>query len=359
MSKSHTHLIWICLLLAIQTTQAAYTITGKVNLDGQWQQTIYLATIDKLDDYYSANAEYIINTAEIDKNGTFVLTGDNLPGKSQFYKIYLLKEEHSEFNACLYEGGDDHNFIHIVLNNDTNLQIIADDKVYAPFGDYKIKGDQENQLMKKLTAMVYPSYLFYEIRFPSELKLSQDKLMKDLFVFADTCTSPLIGLAAINTTDYDAYFEYHTDAYYAFAERLKKQIPDHPYTQDYQRKLRYHGNDYAQNNNPLIKWIAGFLFLLSAFLMLQNLKLRKQLSTAEKSKEASKKPIAEKVHLTQQELKILSFIREGKSNKEIASSLFIEVSTVKSHINRLYTKLQVKNRQEAREMSKKPEFQGF
>lgn len=53
------------------------------------------------------------------------------------------------------------------------------------------------------------------------------------------------------------------------------------------------------------------------------------------------------IHLTNQEIKILQLIQKGKSNKEIASELYIELSTVKSHINKLYSKLNIKNRKEA------------
>jgi len=43
-------------------------------------------------------------------------------------------------------------------------------------------------------------------------------------------------------------------------------------------------------------------------------------------------------------------INEGKSNKEIAALHFVEVSTVKTHINNLYNKLGVSNRKVAAEV---------
>ncbi|MDO6432641.1 LuxR C-terminal-related transcriptional regulator [Flavitalea sp. BT771] len=52
--------------------------------------------------------------------------------------------------------------------------------------------------------------------------------------------------------------------------------------------------------------------------------------------------------LTQRELQILQLIVDGKTNKEIAAVHFVEVSTVKTHINNIYTKLAVTNRVEAR-----------
>ncbi len=50
--------------------------------------------------------------------------------------------------------------------------------------------------------------------------------------------------------------------------------------------------------------------------------------------------------LSKQERTIKRLILEGKSNKEIANELFISLSTVKTHITNIYSKLKVSNRQE-------------
>jgi DNA-binding CsgD family transcriptional regulator len=52
--------------------------------------------------------------------------------------------------------------------------------------------------------------------------------------------------------------------------------------------------------------------------------------------------------LTRRELQILQLIAAGKTNKEIAATQFIELSTVKTHVNNIYSKLSVTNRREAR-----------
>ncbi|WP_445722081.1 response regulator transcription factor [Flavobacterium sp.] len=50
--------------------------------------------------------------------------------------------------------------------------------------------------------------------------------------------------------------------------------------------------------------------------------------------------------LSNQEIKIKKHIIDGKSNKEIAEELFISLSTVKTHITNIYSKLNVSNRKE-------------
>lgn len=54
--------------------------------------------------------------------------------------------------------------------------------------------------------------------------------------------------------------------------------------------------------------------------------------------------------LTKRELEIVKLIKEGKKNQEIAEALFVEMSTVKTHINNIYTKLSIKNRKQLLEL---------
>jgi len=51
--------------------------------------------------------------------------------------------------------------------------------------------------------------------------------------------------------------------------------------------------------------------------------------------------------LTEREREVLEFLIKGRSNKEIAASLFISEETVKSHLKTLFGKLQVRDRTEA------------
>ncbi len=54
--------------------------------------------------------------------------------------------------------------------------------------------------------------------------------------------------------------------------------------------------------------------------------------------------------LTAKELIVLAMISQGKANKEIAALNFVEVSTIKTHINNIYAKVEVKNRKDAIKM---------
>jgi LuxR family maltose regulon positive regulatory protein len=56
-------------------------------------------------------------------------------------------------------------------------------------------------------------------------------------------------------------------------------------------------------------------------------------------------PLAEP--LSPRELEVLGLVREGRSNAEIACALFVSTGTIKTHMHRLMTKLDAKNRVEA------------
>jgi len=64
-------------------------------------------------------------------------------------------------------------------------------------------------------------------------------------------------------------------------------------------------------------------------------------------------PVFEKINeclmkpISQQEYKVLLLIWKGKRNSEIAEELFVSVNTIKSHITRIFGKLDVRSRGEA------------
>jgi DNA-binding NarL/FixJ family response regulator len=65
--------------------------------------------------------------------------------------------------------------------------------------------------------------------------------------------------------------------------------------------------------------------------------------------EAAEPDAGERGHdlLTYREREVLALLAGGATNREIAASLSVTVATVKSHLVHLYSKLEVRNRQEA------------
>src|SRR6187455_989130 len=59
------------------------------------------------------------------------------------------------------------------------------------------------------------------------------------------------------------------------------------------------------------------------------------------------------LELSKRELEILNLLAQGHSNQEIAAKLFVSLSTVKTHIQNLFEKLEVKRRTQAVEKAKR------
>jgi len=60
-----------------------------------------------------------------------------------------------------------------------------------------------------------------------------------------------------------------------------------------------------------------------------------------------------RLEISKRELEILNLLAQGHSNQEIAAKLFVSVSTVKTHNQNLFEKLEVKRRIQAVEKAKR------
>ncbi len=334
---------------------AQYVVKGRVNINENWQPKIYMAAVNKLSDYYRTSPDMIIKSTDIDANGKFEIKGDNLPNEKRFYRLYVMKKQNSDFDACLYVGGDDLNFVHILLENGEEVEINANPTGTAPFQEFKIVGQKENHLMRNLSRIVYPRFYFHRIEFPTELKFSEDKLHTDLKNFVDTCSSTLVSLAAINNTDFDEYYDQNPAFYQAFKTRLKADLPNSIYTKNYSLKVKYYANEETLLPN-WSKFLIAFLSLSLIALLFKLMQFRNRIQSLENQiviplKIETPKPSMDQL-LTQKEMEILQLISQGKSNKEIANSLFVELSTVKTHINKIYSKIGASNRKEAQTLAK-------
>ena len=63
--------------------------------------------------------------------------------------------------------------------------------------------------------------------------------------------------------------------------------------------------------------------------------------------------LVSQLELSKRELEILSLLAQGHSNQEIAEKLFVSLSTVKTHNQNLFEKLEVKRRTQAVEKAKR------
>jgi two-component system, NarL family, response regulator LiaR len=63
--------------------------------------------------------------------------------------------------------------------------------------------------------------------------------------------------------------------------------------------------------------------------------------------------LASQLELSKRELEILNLLAQGHSNQEIAAKLFVSISTIKTHLQNIFEKLDVKRRIQAVEKAKR------
>jgi ATP/maltotriose-dependent transcriptional regulator MalT len=99
-----------------------------------------------------------------------------------------------------------------------------------------------------------------------------------------------------------------------------------------EEKLAYLNQAKLQNELALSKWLNLTLVVLCLLLGIMTYRIGKKTKGTPT--------------LSKQEITVRDLILQGKTNKEIANELFISLSTVKSHITNIYSKLNIANRQE-------------
>ncbi|TMM56356.1 response regulator transcription factor [Maribacter algarum] len=145
----------------------------------------------------------------------------------------------------------------------------------------------------------------------------------------------LIGIKQLDNKDLlEKDIAKNSDYYIALLEELKESHIERSEYLFLENKLAFLTTEVAESKYATSKIVILLLGLVVAGLLFFVFRLIRR-----KNQQA----IAD---LSKQEKNIQGLIVEGKSNKEIAGELFISLSTVKTHITNIYSKLQVSSRQE-------------
>lgn len=298
-------------------------IKGRIDLDTtRWAPVAYLSIIPDFTQMYTMSNESIIQRAEIDNEGSFRFDCKTLSQEDHLYRIHFSKK--GEPPASLIIGGTDENHLFLIANNKSDLGMLIrgghnmiSGITFSGYGPNKAL-QEINQIAGFLDTLDYygPAVNHDFVR-----QAVYDKLRQ----YADTCSNPLISLYAI----YHSRFESDYPKNRAFYEK-------------YLRKWRGQNSEYFRafraqlpvEDSPkiLFPWIL-VIFLFIAGTMVGIFILRR--------KRSAKNPYQS---LTVQERKIFSLLKEGRSNKEISEDCGISLSTVKSHVNNIYSKLNISSR---------------
>jgi DNA-binding CsgD family transcriptional regulator len=300
-------------------------IKGKLVIDTTiWAPVAYLSLIPDLDNMYTMSNEMIIEKANIDDSGSFDFNTQYLPNEDVLIRFHVSKK--GDLPASLIIGGKDENHFFFLANRKSNITI--EDTSNSEFlKDIVLKGYIPNQTLQIVDRIA--NYLdTTSFNGPIiKTELIRSAIFEKLRVIADTCSNPLVSLYALYKSKFDINYSFNQQFYKNFLYRWR-HLKD-PYFLEFRKKL-----PPSRTKGIVSSLLTGILSLMIGFLTcLAYFKLFKKKQNLLQD-------------LSVQERRIFALILEGKSNKEISDDLNIGLSTVKSHVNNIYSKLQIRSRKE-------------
>ncbi len=313
----------ICSIIISSQISAQSGITGKLSLDSTWSRIVYLSLIPAFDQTNAMSNQMIIDQAEIEKNGNFSFETSYLPIEYHLYRLHISKK--GDPPASLIIGGKDENHIFLIANKESAMSIKNSD-AGSIFGKVEIKNSPQSRQLNEIDKMV----LFVDTAnfsgSPLKREFVENALDEKLRLFADTSSYPLVALYSIYQSNFEPDINTNPEFYIRFLKKWKKEKSS--YFTEFRNKIPVK----ADHN---LGMLYGFLGLMLGIVLMYLFEKRRMVK--------SQNPIQA---LTVQERNIFTHLQKGKTNKEISDELNISLSTVKSHVNSIFSKLKVKSRKE-------------
>ena len=326
-----------------------YHFEGQIaeNVDGK---TVYLSIIEDYRKLSRPYLEQIIKKTTVDSLGYFKFQGDNLSIDNRIYRIHIDECSEKSLDSDHFLGKCENSRSILFIAN--NLDAITfptsfADEILCEITSTNSKSEAFLLIDRMKEEMAFD---FYDFRSEANRKLNSKKWFTTLQDFGENINEPLVELYIFDflsdkrNETYSYYLKDITknDYYTSLSQRLDKKYPNTAFTELYQTEIATDQQILAKNQYSYLKWVLGGLLALSVLLNIYFFTRQNSLRKNIKDNTIGK--------LTAQEQKIVNEILKDKTNKEIASDLFISLSTVKTHINNLYKKLNISSREEIKEL---------
>ncbi len=337
----------LILILAFSSANAQYSFSGYVN-DENWQNTAYLSIIEDYRKISGVYSEQIIAKVQANSLGFFEFTGNQLENDNGIYRIHVDNCEENEQDINHFNGhcNDSKEIIFIAKNTDTISFPFSFDK--QMFCDIKSTNIKTTAFVKIDSLKAEMRFAFGEIRSEANKKLNNKKWFKTLQDFGEELNEPLAevyiySFLSDRSNDLHTFYlkDLKSNTYYSELEkRLTDNYPTSTYTNQYKDEI---ASDRYVISNKEDKKSFDWNYLIYAILILSLLVNILLYIKSKRAKSNSKSNL--KSRLTKQEQNVLDLLLTEKTNKEIAETLFVSLSTVKSHTNNIYKKLNIQTRE--------------
>ena len=317
-----------------------YSISGYLDTPEK-NKRVYLCLL-QFDEINALDPNQILTSTVTDSLGYFSFEGSLLSDKHALYRIYANLDEDVE-GLQKYDIEDLKNFHNFIFSNTDTIVFKKNKKLW--FSSY----NNTNPIDKEWRT--YNSYAqklrteFLDLNNEKIIKQTTDQFLRELKSFVlEKETHSLTTLILLGSLPKSAIKKDLSDDP-EFYVQLLGQLNDYYDSSSYALQYRGFLDDLYRSESKegltffkKLSYALGFLCLLFlGGMVFLGIKLKHALTIQRIPMDFS---------LTSQEEKVAELMIADKTNKEIASELFISLNTVKTHIRNLYAKLEVSNRSE-------------
>lgn len=339
----------LCFLLLLPLiSNAQYQFSGYVDVDNG-KGSIYLSVIEDYRKISGVYPEQILSKTIADSTGYFIFNGNNLPSENRIYRIHIDNCIEGDPSSSHFTGHClNSKEIVFVANNTTNLSLpySFENEIFCRLIS---PNEKANTFLKIDSLKNDMRYAFGSYRSEANRKLNSKKWFGIFQQYGEQLQEPLAELYSYaffsdRTNSLRSYYleDLNSNTYYDdLLGRLKKAYPNTKYVQQYEAELQADKYLISDPNSSRLPWWVYLVSGIALLAVLGNFYFFRKVKKLESQSQA-------KLSLSKQEQKVLDLILQDKSNKEIAADLFVSNSTVKTHINNLYKKLQVSSREEVK-----------
>lgn len=329
-ARSISHKMVTCALVLILTgiincINGQNKITVEIEIDtSEWAPVAYLSIIPAFNHLNTISYKHIIQESPINESGIYEFNTEYIPESEHLYRIHFSKKDDPQ--ASLIIGGRDQNHFYLFAKRKSEIYVKAS-KGKNLINNLTFKGYAPNDMLQHLNVLLAKLDSIERAAKKENRDYTIETIYSDIRKFADTCSFPLVSLYALYHTDYHEYYENNPDYYRHLLRSWRSE--ESAYFVEFRDTLGLE----RQPSVRVIVLTASFALLI--LIILAFVLIRKD--TNSKSRLAG---------LTIQERKVFELLRQGKSNKEIADECSVSTSTVKSHVNSIFAKLNIKSRKE-------------
>ena len=335
------------LFFLLSSASAQFKFTGQVS-ESFRNKNVFLSLVEDYRKTSRVHMGQIIHSTIADSLGYFTFKGDNIPNLNRIYRIHVdaCEKDESEKNHFLGACTDTESVLFIANNRDSiSLPVGKNQQAFCQVVSTNLASGTllELDLLKEeliVSILEQPTEVAATLTFKQWIKKFQETSK-----LTDEPLAELYGYDFLSSRENDAHQYYLEDliesSYYdELLDRLKKAYPNALFTKQYERELK--ADKYMISEEQLADSSSQWNYLFYSILGI-TLFSTAAFGYRKWRRIQSQNPFDS---LSPQERKVLNAILDGKSNKEIAADFFISLSTVKSHINSVYKKLDMSSREE-------------